>query len=302
MLQQQYRQIFTNYAQIQALRSQRQAFGEQLKARSQEYSVGRGTLDVLLEAQRFWADALANEHNFIAQYNNSLATFEFAKGTILQHDNIVISEGELPECARVRAVEHERERAKALILRERADPIKYQKCSAGEMTFEVPDLPTNKPVSLPAVLAATPPTVGDEDATAAGGGIPALSDVPATKPTESLPRISDFIRPRQTAATTETAKPTGTELPPEAQRRLTTPTVGGLKPVSATQPTEGKTTDKPAAEESTFTPLPSFRLPGSGPSLSIPGTPTAKPDPAAGFTPVGDRKAVRPTVTPVEQP
>ena len=41
------------------------------------------------------------------QYNNALAGFEFAKGTIMQHDNVSIAEGPLPHCAQVRAVEHE---------------------------------------------------------------------------------------------------------------------------------------------------------------------------------------------------
>ena len=98
----------------------------QLEGPLQAFQAGRGTLDILLEAQRNWADALANEYTAIVKYNNTLAGFEFAKGTILQHNNVVIAEGPLPLCAQVRAVEHIREREKALMLRERPDPAVYE--------------------------------------------------------------------------------------------------------------------------------------------------------------------------------
>src|SRR5262249_55956742 len=68
----------------------------------------------------------------------------------LQHDNVVISEGPLPTCAQVRAVEHERQRTAALVLRERPAPI-----APGAQPPEGM-VPGHAP-SLPAVLAATPP-------------------------------------------------------------------------------------------------------------------------------------------------
>jgi outer membrane protein TolC len=86
----QYRRISTSREQVRANRAQREAFEEQLRARQQEYLAGRGTLDLLLEAQRFCADCLSSEHQALATYNNALAGFEFARGTIQQHDNVVI--------------------------------------------------------------------------------------------------------------------------------------------------------------------------------------------------------------------
>jgi hypothetical protein len=53
------------------------------------------------------------------QYNNALATLDFAKGSIMDRDNVLIGDGPLPQCAQVRAVEHERQRTAALVLRER---------------------------------------------------------------------------------------------------------------------------------------------------------------------------------------
>src|SRR5262249_39605536 len=126
ILEQYYRDLFRFHDQIGIQRAQREAYGEQLRARFEELIAGKTTVDVLLEAQRFWAQALAAEYNNIYQYNATLARFEHAKGTILIHDNVQINEGPLPECARERAVENRRQREKALVLCTRADAGAYE--------------------------------------------------------------------------------------------------------------------------------------------------------------------------------
>src|SRR4029077_5751877 len=111
------------------------------------------TLDFLLEAQRLWADALRAEYQAIADYNNAMARFEYAKGTIMQRDNIVIAEGGLPQCAQVRAVEHERERSSALVLRERAKPVTVPCCRVeGGTLMGLPELPPSSAPSVPALF------------------------------------------------------------------------------------------------------------------------------------------------------
>ncbi len=125
-----YRRMSSAYFQIKAARAQREAFATQLQIRYELYRAGANepgtgnpvTLNLLLEAQRFWAEALATEYQAIVTYNNSIAGWEYAKGTIQQHDNITISEGPIPVAAQKRAVEHMRQRTKALVLRERAAP------------------------------------------------------------------------------------------------------------------------------------------------------------------------------------
>src|SRR5262249_14699831 len=52
----QYRNVIAAYELIRANRATREAFADQLRARFQEFLAGRGTLDVLLEAQRFWSN------------------------------------------------------------------------------------------------------------------------------------------------------------------------------------------------------------------------------------------------------
>jgi outer membrane protein TolC len=156
-LELEFRQLAEFHAQIQAVRSQRQAFAQQLEIRFQEFLAGRGTLDILLEAQRNWSSALANEYGFIVQYNNALAGFQFAKGTIMQYDNVVIAEGPLAGCAEVRAVEHERQRAKALLIRERANPVAHPPCDFQNAHLGLPQLPADGAPSLPALLKEYPP-------------------------------------------------------------------------------------------------------------------------------------------------
>jgi outer membrane protein TolC len=148
-----YRKLFEDYEVIVAQRAQREAAAEQLQARFKEFIAGRGTLDILLEAQRVWADALRDEYLSIVDYNQAMAAYELSKGTLLQFDNVVISEGELPHCAVERAKAHVEEREKALLCKERAEPICQPvcHCEGGEF-LGLPELPTTKPAGLPAML------------------------------------------------------------------------------------------------------------------------------------------------------
>ena len=149
-----YQNVFVTYESIKTLRAQREAFGEQVKANFQEFQAGKITPDLLLEAQRFWAQALQQEYQSIRDYNNALAAFELAKGTIPQHDNVVIAEGPLPACASERAVEHQRRRSDALEVRERAAPVPLAETHPVE---DVPVGPASHAAALPDLWQNTPP-------------------------------------------------------------------------------------------------------------------------------------------------
>jgi outer membrane protein TolC len=164
-----YRHLFEYYELILIQRAQRAAAAVQLQARFKEYQAGRGTLDILLESQRVWADALRMEYDAITQYNNAIVSFEFSKGTIMQFDNVVISEGPLPHCAQVRAVEHERERSKAIVLRERASPPVCAPCNFEKGSYGIPQLPTNEAPTLPKLFEGQPP-------------LPEITEPPSPKP------------------------------------------------------------------------------------------------------------------------
>ncbi len=148
-----YRKLYEDYEVIVAQRAQREAAAEQLQARFKEFVAGRGTLDILLEAQRVWADALRDEYLSIVDYNQALAAFELSKGTLLQFDNVVIAEGALPHCAELRAAAHKEERDKALLCKERAEPICQPVCHCqGGDFLGLPELPKSKAPALPSVI------------------------------------------------------------------------------------------------------------------------------------------------------
>ena len=117
---------------------------------------GRGQpygADVIL-AQRDWSNSLSSLYTAIVQYNNALATFEFAKGTIMQHDGVYVADGPLPHCAQVRAVEHEKERTHALVLKEcdRCQGLRTHVSAADADAPNLPEIPVNEALSVPAVL------------------------------------------------------------------------------------------------------------------------------------------------------
>jgi outer membrane protein TolC len=147
-----YRRLQYDYEQIKAFRDQRIAYGDQLRSLVELVIGGRKTPDILLEAQRFYADALAGEYNAIRDYNNSIAGFEWAKGTIMQHDNVTISEGCLPTCAFKRAVAHQEERTKACVIRERANPVECASLAPEAGLPPVAKVPADEAPSLPALI------------------------------------------------------------------------------------------------------------------------------------------------------
>jgi outer membrane protein TolC len=206
----QYRRMSSGYEQIKANRAQREAFATQLRTRYEQYQAGRGTLDILLEAQRFWADALSQEYAAIVTYNNALIAFEYAKGTILQHNNVTISEGPTPECVQARAVEHFRERTKALVLRQRAAPT-------GTMTEPLQHagptnlLPQTPPKSIPEAWMEKPP-IKEADPLPPPDSAPTAGDK-VRGPVEARP---DELLPEPTIDTSSKPADTPGLLPPVA--------------------------------------------------------------------------------------
>jgi outer membrane protein TolC len=179
-----YRRLFEDYEQIRVNRAQREAYGEQLRARFEEIIAGKGTPDILLEAQRFWADALVQEFSNIGAYNAELAGWEFAKGTLLQHDNVSISEGALPQCAYTRAVDHIRSRDAALVEHQRANPVEHQPCDAAHGGCGLPQLPSDSGAPLPSLFEKAPklPSEGTQPLPGTGlpnGVVPLSKDAPA---------------------------------------------------------------------------------------------------------------------------
>jgi hypothetical protein len=157
-----YRKLGLTCEQIKANRAQREAFAAQLKTRARQYLAGRGTLDILLEAQRFWADALAQEHLAIAGYNNARCAFAYAKGSIQQHAHVTVAEGPLTGRGGVNAVDCEREGTSAEMCRERMEKVLETILAAG-----------GEEGRRPATAATLPELLKD---------CPSLTEVPALPP------------------------------------------------------------------------------------------------------------------------
>lgn len=126
ILARQYRLLIESYKTIEIRRIRRQTLAQELKLLADKVAVGtidptsRKFGDSLLDAQRLWALSLSEEYQAIVEYNNNLAQFEFTKGTIQQRDNVQVSEGPVPAFAQIRAVEHERERTRAVVINRRS--------------------------------------------------------------------------------------------------------------------------------------------------------------------------------------
>jgi outer membrane protein TolC len=156
-LAKQYRLIRTNYEVIRSRRAEREAWAERLNKYFEQVKAGKLIIGAdtaqgtaIFDAQRQWTTALQNEYTAIVAYNTSLAQFQFVKGTIMPYNSIQIAEGPIPQCAQVRAVEHERERTHAVVLRERAAVTEGTYHGPG-VSLGIPIVPTHEVPTLPAL-------------------------------------------------------------------------------------------------------------------------------------------------------
>jgi hypothetical protein len=287
-----YRRMSSAYFQIKAARAQRLAFATQLRVRYEKYRAGAqdATLDLLLEAQRFWADALATEYQSIVTYNNAICGWEFAKGTILQHDNVTISEGPIPCAAQKRAVEHLRQRTKALLLRERAAPSGVLAAPL-ERSGPINLYPQIRANSLPAIWKDAPPLKDAEELPSAQSIDPnkvdqlpdAVKETPMNEvfPQQELPDGVQLPSVKPSPAPAANQSPDASPSTFGASRPADSPMpelpINQAKPVSPPAPAPAESS-VPLLEQSPSSPL------GQMPAPSSPGLP--EPIPAQTTTPL----------------
>ncbi|MBI1830739.1 MAG: TolC family protein [Planctomycetes bacterium] len=149
----QYRELDHWYERIKGHRMERLGYLDSLKTRMDQINAGKLIIGdpAFLEAQRRYAGALVKEYDAIAQYNSTLARLEWGKGTILRYNNVHISEGALPQCAQVRAVEYEKERTQSLIVRERPNPVYHPGRMSGNKVETPKDLEAPMPLEDAAI-------------------------------------------------------------------------------------------------------------------------------------------------------
>ncbi|MHC5542980.1 TolC family protein, partial [Singulisphaera rosea] len=85
-------EIDAGYKQYQTASRLREAAKQRLEAQKSFYEEGRITIDRLLDATSQYASALGTEAQYKTNYNISIAALEEAKGTLLEFDNIKLSQ------------------------------------------------------------------------------------------------------------------------------------------------------------------------------------------------------------------
>ena len=146
------------------------------------------------------------EYDALFEYNNALARFYWGTGTTLHHNNIYLSEGPLPACAQMRAVEHEKERTKARVLRDRPRPLDQpgwfdQVCSDGpdELNLKEPAA-TEMPRRLdPAAMEMPRKLEPTAELPAAADKTPAKLSPPPIKLPAALVPATDALTPKSPA-------------------------------------------------------------------------------------------------------
>jgi hypothetical protein len=151
-LQRSYRDLIQLREEMQIRRSAREAAALQLEVRTRKFEEGFTTLDVLLDSQRAWADALRSEFVAICNYNIVMADYERQKGSILQYHHVAIAEGPLSPDFHPAASD---------FLRHRAMVVCHREPAAEPSTAELPD---SRPQSVAELLernADLPPSLSE---------------------------------------------------------------------------------------------------------------------------------------------
>jgi hypothetical protein len=154
-LAQQYQEVDAQYKLIEMHRSERISYGKGVAEWDKQVKAGKegkSYADLnFLQMQRSYAAALVKEYASIAEYNNALARLEFSKGTTLLYNNVYISEGPLPQCAQVRAVEYEKERSRSLVLCQSPESLKKEYLTHPGQLCAKKESEVLAPVELPPV-------------------------------------------------------------------------------------------------------------------------------------------------------
>jgi outer membrane protein TolC len=87
-----YQNLVSSYQRMTAEQNHRDAAADFLQTQQQVYDAGRSTTDILLRAQSSFADALRDESQALVNYNKALIQWEYARGRILDADNVVVAE------------------------------------------------------------------------------------------------------------------------------------------------------------------------------------------------------------------
>ncbi|HND54497.1 MAG TPA: TolC family protein, partial [Pirellulaceae bacterium] len=104
------RDVDANYSLAQTNFNWWAATQKEVEAFDALYQGGKSTLDLVLDAQRKRAQAQVQYYRALTDYNKTLAMVHYRKGSLLEHNNVFMSEGPWPMKAYWDAMEKARER------------------------------------------------------------------------------------------------------------------------------------------------------------------------------------------------
>jgi outer membrane protein TolC len=110
------RNVDTNFALAQTNFNRRVAAERQVDAVQAAYDAGTVTLDQLLDAQRRRAEAESSYARAIVDYNRSISSLHFRKGSLLEYNGVFLAEGPWPGKAYFDAHRRARQRDASIYL------------------------------------------------------------------------------------------------------------------------------------------------------------------------------------------
>ena len=178
-LAKQYSRLFEQIDVIETRRQQRQALADQIDVRFRKFAVGKIPVDFLQDSVRQWTVALSSEYRAIVEYNATLAGFHFAKGTLMDFDNVRILDGQMPIVSPIRAADFEKARTAQEVGR-MTNPMPVAPMAAKSLPPAI-----NEPTPLPILL------TQHETPASAPPAIRIDAETPVVAPTLRLPTLGE---------------------------------------------------------------------------------------------------------------
>ncbi len=135
------RNVDGNYGLIQTHFNRWSAAEAELNSLRAQYEGGKITLYELLDAQRRRAQAQNDFYKAVTEYSKSIAEVHFRKGSLMEYNNVALSEGAWPQKAQWDALERARERDASYYL---------------DYGFTRPNVVSRGPVSQGAAMSGSP--------------------------------------------------------------------------------------------------------------------------------------------------
>ncbi|MDR0328213.1 MAG: TolC family protein [Planctomycetaceae bacterium] len=106
-----FREIDSAYRQMQITMASLRAAKREVEAVWSAFEADRTTLDQVLQARRRESEAETGYHSSVVDYNLAIMTLHYRKGSLLEYNNVCLTEGEWPGKAYFDAKRRARERA-----------------------------------------------------------------------------------------------------------------------------------------------------------------------------------------------